>query len=72
MQTLPMLHNGLLWDKQFKRVFIPEIDAFIHCLSAKILPSLDDNEIGVEANNIAENEYEKFMSMPAEEDFDFD
>lgn len=63
-----MILNQRFWSRQFNRVFTPQIRALVATLSNRLLPAFDNIE--AEANQKADEEYERLGSLPAREDID--
>jgi hypothetical protein len=60
-----MALNHLWWEGYFERVFGAQVRTFVSAVQHKLLPAFDD--INKEADKVAEEEYERLGSMPADE-----
>src|SRR5262249_35675923 len=55
--------GGNFWSAHFERAFIPQVDAYCTAMAERILPTFV--AIDAEADNIAQSEYERLISVPA-------
>lgn len=57
--------DGHFWNRYFQEVFVPQIDAFCDVINNRLLPTFLD--INKEADEVAQAEYERLGSLPADE-----
>ena len=60
--------DGGFWKGYFETVFIPHVNAFCDALLKRVVPAFE--EIEKEAEAIADAEYERYLSMPADDEGD--
>ena len=53
------------WISALQTEFVPQLNAIVNVLERRLLPNLEKEKIGEEADSIAEEDWERFMSMPA-------
>ena len=53
------------WISALQTEFVPQLNAIVQVLEKRLLPNLEKEKIGEEADSIAEEDWERFMSMPA-------
>src|SRR5437764_3930503 len=56
--------NGGFWAAHFREVFVRQVRAFARALEARVLPAFEGIE--AEAEQIAEEEYQRLGSMPGD------
>lgn len=58
------------WIRAIQNEFVPQINALVDVLKERLLPTIDDNVIEAEANEITDREFERSISMPGTGDED--
>ena len=53
------------WISAFQTEFVPQLNAIVDALEKRLLPNLEEKKIELESNRITEEDWERFMSMPA-------
>lgn len=53
------------WISAFQTKFVPQLNAIVNALEKRLLPNLEEEKIELESNRIVEEDWERFMSMPA-------
>ena len=53
------------WIRRVQTEFVPQLNAIVQVLEKRLLPNLEKEQIGEEADRIADEDWERFMSMPA-------
>ena len=53
------------WISKFQIEFVPQLNAVVNALEKRLLPNLEEEKIELESNRIAEEDWERFMSMSA-------
>ena len=58
-----------IWDPFWIRIvqteFVPQLNAIVQVLEKRLLPNFEKEKIGEESDRIADEDWERFMSMPA-------
>lgn len=58
-----------VWDPFWIRIvqteFVPQLNAIVNVLEKRLLPNLEKEKIGEESDRIADEDWERFRSMPA-------
>lgn len=57
--------DGHFWSYHFQAVFVPQINAFCDAIINRLLPAFAD--VDKEADEVAQTEYERLGSLPADE-----
>ena len=63
-----MIFNALFWARYFQAEFVPQIRAITDALEKRVLPGFENIE--EESNQVSEETWKKFMSMPGTGDED--
>ena len=54
-----------LWIRILQTEFVPQLNAIVNALEKRLLPNLEKEKIAAESDRMAEEVWERFMSMPA-------
>ena len=53
------------WISILQTEFVPQLNAIVNALEKRLLPNLEEKKIEAESDRIVEEDWERFMSMPA-------